>query len=87
MSRARPFGHNGSVLLSIVAQALLLYLSYVQVSFFPLPTMSMRIASGRLRLMRAGFCTGIHPRLRVAKEGIPLLGEVDVLDVDRIASA
>jgi hypothetical protein len=49
--------------------------------------MSMRIASGRLRLMRAGFRTGIHPRLRVAKEGIPLLGEVDVLDVDRIASA
>jgi hypothetical protein len=50
--------------------------------------MLTRVVSGKFRMMRVGFCTGIHPRLREAEEGILPLGEENVLDErERIASA
>jgi hypothetical protein len=42
--------------------------------------MLTRVVSGKFRMMRVGFCTGIHPRLREAEEGILPLGEENVLD-------
>jgi hypothetical protein len=58
-------------LLSVVAQALLLYISCVQVRIFLLSMMPMRAASGKSRSMRVGFRTGTR-RLRVANECILL---------------
>jgi hypothetical protein len=69
MSREWLSSHDGSVLLSIVTQDLLLYLSCVHVSFFPLPAMAV---SGRSGPMRDGFHTETHPKLRVAEGGILL---------------
>jgi hypothetical protein len=64
------YGHHGLVLLSIVAQDLLLYISYVLVRIFLFLVMSMRATSERSRLMRARICTGTHHKLRMAEEGI-----------------
>jgi hypothetical protein len=61
-------GHDGSVLLSVVAQALLLYIYYLQVRIFPFSAMPMRAASGKSRLTRAGFHTGTHRRLEWPRE-------------------
>jgi hypothetical protein len=58
-------------MLSVVAQALLLYISCVQVMIFLLPTMPTSAASGKSRPMRVGFRTGTR-RLKVAEEGILL---------------
>jgi hypothetical protein len=69
MSREWLSSHDGSVLLSVVTQALLLYLSCVHVSFLPLSAMA---ASGTSGPMRDGFHTETHPRLRVAEGGILL---------------
>jgi hypothetical protein len=69
MSREWLSSHDGSVLLSVVTQALLLYLSCVHVSFLPLSTMATSGTSGP---MRDGFHTETHPRLRVAEGGILL---------------
>jgi hypothetical protein len=57
-------------LLSIVAQDLLLYISYVLVRIFLFLVMSMRATSERSRLMRARIYTGTHHKLRMAEEGI-----------------
>jgi hypothetical protein len=42
--------------------------------------MLTRVVSGRFRPMRVVLRTRTYPGLRKAEEGIPLLGEVDVLD-------
>jgi hypothetical protein len=67
MSRAWPLGNDGSVMLSVVAQALLCIPFGVHVIFFPLPTMPTMAISGRFRPSRAGLHTGTHPRLRVCR--------------------
>jgi hypothetical protein len=66
------FGYDGSVLLSVVAHALLLYISCVQVRIFLFLAMLTRATSGRFKLMRAELRIETHPRLKEAEEGIPL---------------
>jgi hypothetical protein len=72
MSRSWLLGHNGPVLLSIVAQAFLLYISYVLVRILPLSMMQIRVVSGRYILTRTRLRTGTHPKRREVEEGIPL---------------
>jgi hypothetical protein len=77
------FYHDGSVLLSIVAQALLLYIFCVQMWIFLVLAMPTRDASGRSRLMRVGSRTRTYNRLRVAEEGILFYGEENVLTLEK----
>jgi hypothetical protein len=71
MSRSLPLGHGGSVLLTIVAQALLLIVVCRFLSI-PLLVMLMMAVSGKSRLLSAGFYTEARRRCRVAEEGFHL---------------
>jgi energy-coupling factor transporter transmembrane protein EcfT len=64
-------GHDRSILLSIVAQALLC-IFLVCMFLLSLPTMSMTIVSGNSRLLSARFCTEVCRWCRVAEEGFHL---------------
>jgi hypothetical protein len=74
-----PLGHDGSVLLSVVAQALLCNF---------LCAGSPSLLSGdaddgyqwKYRLLSAGFHTRDYCRRRVAEGGLHLSGEVNALD-------
>jgi hypothetical protein len=52
-----PLGHDGSVLLSVVAQALLLTIVCRSFPSLSLPTMPLTAVNGKSRLLCAGFCT------------------------------
>jgi hypothetical protein len=65
-----PLGHDGSILLSIVAQALP-YNFFVQVLLLFL-VMPMTAVSGNSQFLRTGFHTGAYRRRRVADGGLHL---------------
>jgi hypothetical protein len=71
MSSSWIFCHDRSVLLSVVAYTLLVYIYCVKVRIFPLPVMPMRAASGKSRPIRAGFRTGTHHRLEWPRKASP----------------
>jgi hypothetical protein len=64
-----PLGHDGSVLLSVVTQALLCNFLCVGSSSSLLLAKSLMAVSGKSRLLCAGFCTEACRRCRVA-EGV-----------------
>jgi hypothetical protein len=67
-----PLGHDGSVLLSVVAQALLYnFLSIGSSSYLLLAKLLMAI-SEKSRLLCAGFRTDARRRHRVAEGGLHL---------------
>jgi hypothetical protein len=72
-------GHDGSIFLSVVTQALLCNFLCVDF-FFSLLVMLMMAVSGRCKLLSARFHTGAHRRRRDAEGGLHLLGEVNALD-------
>jgi hypothetical protein len=65
-------GHNGSVLLSVVAQALLCNLLCAGSSSSLLPAKPLTTFSGKSRLLCAGFCTEAHRKRRDAEGGLHL---------------
>jgi hypothetical protein len=65
-------GHDGSILLSIVAQALLCNFLYAGSSSSLLLVKLLTIVSGKSRLLCARFRTEAHRRHRVAEGGIHL---------------
>jgi hypothetical protein len=73
-------GHDGSVLLSVVAQVLLCNFLCVGSSSSLLPVKPLTAVSGKSRLLCAGFRTEAHRRCRVAEGGLHLWGEVDALN-------
>jgi hypothetical protein len=73
-------GHDGLVLLSIVAQALICNFLCAGSSSSLLPVKPLMTVSGKSRPLCARFCTKARPRCRVAEGGLHLLGEVNVLD-------
>jgi hypothetical protein len=68
----RPLGHDGSVLLSVVAQALLCNFLCVGSSSSLLPAKLLTTVSGKSRLLCARFRTEAHHRHRVAEGGLHL---------------
>jgi hypothetical protein len=64
-----PLGHDGSVLLSVVAQALLCNYLCAGFSFSLLLVKPLTAVSGKSRLLCAGFRTEAHCRRRVAEGG------------------
>jgi hypothetical protein len=79
MSRSRPLGHVKSVLLSVVAQALLYNFLCAGCFLLSLQAMPLMASSGKSRLLRAGLRTKNRHKCRVVKEGFHLLGEVNTL--------
>jgi hypothetical protein len=75
-----PLGHDGSVLLSIVAQTLLCNLLCVGSSSSLLSAKPLTAVSGKWRLLCSGFRTEAHRRRRVIEGGLHLWGEVNALD-------
>jgi hypothetical protein len=67
-----PLGHDGSVLLSIVAQALLCNFCVQVPPLLSFPAKLLMAVSGKSRLLSAGFCTGARRRRRVAEGGLHL---------------
>jgi hypothetical protein len=67
-----PLGHVGSVLLSVVAQALLCDFLCAGFLLLPLPTMPLMASSGKYRLLRVGLRTETHHRCTVGEEGFHL---------------
>jgi hypothetical protein len=67
-----PLGHDGSVLLSIVAQALLCSFCVQVPPLLSFPAKLLMAVSGKSRLLSAGFRTGAHHRRRVAEGGLHL---------------
>jgi hypothetical protein len=67
-----PLGHDGSILLSVVAQALLCNFLYAGSSSSLLLVKPLTIVSGKSRLLCARFHTEAHRRHRVAEGGIHL---------------
>jgi hypothetical protein len=67
-----PLGHNGSVLLSVVTQALLFNFLCASSSSSLLPVKLLIAISGKSRLLCAGFRTEAHRRCRVAEGGLHL---------------
>jgi hypothetical protein len=80
MSRSKSFGHDRSVLLSIVAQALLCNFLVCRFLLLSLLVMLMMAVSGNSKFLRTGFCTGAHRRCRVTEGGLHLSDEVNALD-------
>jgi hypothetical protein len=80
-------GHVGSVLLSVVAQALLCNSLFV--GFFLSPSFGDAIDDHQweVQALSAGFCTEPHHRCRVVEEGVHLLCEMNALTLSSIASA
>jgi hypothetical protein len=67
-----PLGHDGSVLLSVVAHALLCNFFVHRFLLLSPPVMPMKAVSGNSKLLSAAFCTGAHRRCRVVEEGFHL---------------
>jgi hypothetical protein len=67
-----PLGHDWSVLLSVVAQALLCNFLCAGSSSSLLPAKLLTAISGKSRLLCAIFYTEAHRRRRVAKAGLHL---------------
>jgi hypothetical protein len=67
-----PLGHDGSVLLSVVAQALLCNFCVQVPPLLSFSAKSLTAVSGKYRLLSAGFCTGARRRCRVAEGGLHL---------------
>jgi hypothetical protein len=67
-----PLGHDGSVLLSVVAQALLYNFCVQFPPLLSFPPKSLMAVSGKSRLLSAGFCTGARRRRRVAEGDLHL---------------
>jgi hypothetical protein len=67
-----PLGHDGSVLLSVVAQALLCNFLCAGSFSSLLSVKPLMVVSGKSRLLSAGFCTKPHHRRRVAEGGLHL---------------
>jgi hypothetical protein len=65
-------GHNGSVLLSVVAQALLCNFLCAGTYSSLLPAKPLTAVSGKSRLLCVGFRTEAHHRRRVAEGGLHL---------------
>jgi hypothetical protein len=72
-----PLGHDVSVLLSVVTQALLC--NFLCAGSSLLSSDADDGCQGMSRLISAGFCTGAHRRRRVAEGGLNLYGEVNAL--------
>jgi hypothetical protein len=72
-------GLYGLVLLIVLAQSLLCNFLVCRFVLLSLPVMPMTAASGKSRLLSAGFHIETHRRCRVAEEGFHLLGEVITL--------
>jgi hypothetical protein len=73
-------GHDGSLLLSVVTQALLCnFLCAGSSSSLP-PVKPLTAVSGKSWLLCAGFCTETHCRRRVVEGALHLWGEVSALD-------
>jgi hypothetical protein len=68
----QPLGHDGSILLSVVAQALLCNFLCADSSSYLLPVKPLMTVSGKSRLLCARFCTEAHHRCRVAEGGLHL---------------
>jgi hypothetical protein len=75
-----PLGHDGSVLLSVVAQALHCNFLCVGSSSSLLPVKPLIAVSGKSRLLCVGFHIEAHRRRRVAEGGLHLYDEVNALD-------
>jgi hypothetical protein len=67
-----PLGHDGSVLLSVVAQALLCNFCVQVPPLLSFPTKPLTAVSGKSGLLSAGFRTGALHRRRVAEGGLQL---------------
>jgi hypothetical protein len=67
-----PLGHDGSVLLSVVAQALLCNFLCAGLSSSFLPAKPLTAVSGKSRLLCVGFHTEARHRRRVAEVGLHL---------------
>jgi hypothetical protein len=67
-----PLDHDGSVLLSVVAQTLLCNFLCAGSSSSLLPAKPLTAVSGKSRFLCAGFCTEAHRRRRVAEGGLHL---------------
>jgi hypothetical protein len=67
-----PLGHDGSVLLSVVAQALLCNFLCACSSSSLLPVKPLTTVSGKSRLLCARFRTKARRRRRVTEEGLHL---------------
>jgi hypothetical protein len=65
-------GHDGSVFLSVVAEALLCNFLCVGSSSSLLPVKPFMTISEKSRLLCAGFCTEAHHWRRVAEGGLHL---------------
>jgi hypothetical protein len=68
----RPLSHDGSVLLSVVTQALLCNFLVCRFLLLSLLMMSMTPVSGKSKHPCAGFCIGARRRCRLAEEGFHL---------------
>jgi hypothetical protein len=75
-----PLGHDGSILLSVVAQALLCNFLCPGSSSSLILAKPLMAVSGKSKLLCAGFRTEAHRRRRVAEGGLPLQGKVNALD-------
>jgi hypothetical protein len=73
-------GHDGSVLLSIVAKALLCNFCVQVPPLLSFPAKPLTAVSGKSRLLSAEFRTGARRIRRVPEGGLHLYGEVNVLD-------
>jgi hypothetical protein len=71
MFRSLTAWYDGSVLLSVVAQALLVIVVYMFLSL-TLSMMPLTDVSGKSKLLSAGFHTEAHRRHRIAEGGLHL---------------
>jgi hypothetical protein len=67
-----PLGHDGSVLLSVVAQALLYNFLCAGSSSSLLLVKPLMAISGKPRLLCVGFCTEVRRMYRVTEGGLHL---------------
>jgi hypothetical protein len=67
-----PLGHDGSVLLSVVAQVLLCNFLCAGSSSSLLPVKPLTVVSGKFKLLCARFHTEARRRCRVAEGGLHL---------------
>jgi hypothetical protein len=70
--KVRPLGHDGSVLLSVVTQALLCNFCVQVPPLLSFPAKLLTAVSGKSMLLSVGFCTGARHRRRVAEGGLHL---------------
>jgi hypothetical protein len=72
MSRSLTVGHDGSVLLSVVAQALLCNFCVHVPPLLSFSTKPLTAISGKSSLLSVGFCTEARRRRRVVEGGLQL---------------